>query len=318
MAVQAGEVAQAASTRGHPLTNESLGEAVATPRSSSSSAARDPVGARGQVSAPEIPTAAHHSAGTVHLLDYLPELAADLSQEETGAARRALRLPAIALSSGRCVMAAVEADPRLVGTPFGLVVIDGLLLREVTLAGRASTSLYGPVEMLDLRSDTGSPLMRAGAVVCPEEAIVAILDDRVLATMRRWPHMIARLFALTMRQLERSDMRTAVGKLERVEDRLLAFFWLMAERFGRRGPDGASIGLPLTHEAIGRLIGARRSTVSLGLRALYEDGMLTRLEDGSWLLAPHSLQRVTRDDPSAIEVVRTDETDADERPAAPV
>jgi CRP-like cAMP-binding protein len=258
----------------------------------------------------DTPLADHHSAGTVHLLDYLPELAADLEDEEAGAARRALRLPAIALSSGRCEMRACEADPRIVGTPFGLVVIHGLLLREVTLAGRTSTSLYGPVEVLDLRSDPGSPLMTVGSIVCPDEAVVAVLDDRVLATMRRWPHIIARLFALTMRQLERSDIRTAVGKLERVEDRLLSFFWLLAERFGRRGPDGASIDMSLTHEAIGRLIGARRSTVSLGLRALYEDGMLTRLEDGGWLLAPESLQRVTGE--------QSTDPDVDERPVAPV
>jgi DNA-binding transcriptional ArsR family regulator len=68
--------------------------------------------------------------------------------------------------------------------------------------------------------------------------------------------------------------------------------------------------MSLAHEAIGRLIGARRSTVSLGLRALYEDGMLTRLEDGGWLLAPESLQRVTGE--------QSTDPDADERPVAQV
>jgi DNA-binding transcriptional ArsR family regulator len=252
--------------------------------------------------------AAHHSAGTIVLLDHLPDLATDLDGAAAVAARRALRLPAIALSSGRCDMRACEADPRVAGTPLGLVVIDGLLAREVALGGRTSTTLYGPVDVVDPRSDPDSQLTMTGAIICPDEATVAVLDERVLATMRRWPHIIARLFALTMRQLERSDINAAVGRLERVEDRLLAFFWSLADRFGRRGPDGVTIDQPLTHEAIGRLIGARRPTVSLGLRALYEQGLLTRLEDGRWLLAPDSLRRVADDGSIGV----------DERPVSPV
>src|SRR6202012_2735188 len=100
-----------------------------------------------------------------------------------------------------------------------------------------SMSLYGPVEGIDPRPDLDSPLRMSGVVICPDPATVAVLDDRVLASMRRWPHIIARMFGLTMRQLELSDLRSAIGKLERVEDRLLAFFWMLAEglRRGRRG-----------------------------------------------------------------------------------
>lgn len=292
---------------------------AATPRSSISPA--DTAGdVAGPTSAFDARAADHHSAGSIRLVDYLPDLTADIEGEEADAARRALRLPAIALSSGRCDMRMCEADPRVAGTPFGLVVIDGVLMRKVVLAGRTSTSLYGPVEVLDPRPDPGSSLMMAGSVSCPDEAIVAVLDDRVLASARRWPHIIPRLFAQTMHQLERSDLRSAVGKLERVEDRLLAFFWLLAERFGRRGPDGVTIDRPLTHEAIGQLIGARRSTVSLGLRALYEEGILTRLEDGSWLLTPESLQRITGEAPGDAdrEPDRDSDPDTGERPLAPV
>jgi CRP/FNR family cyclic AMP-dependent transcriptional regulator len=119
-----------------------------------------------------------------------------------------------------------------------------------------------------------------------------VLDDRVLVAMREWPRMIARLFAVAMRQLERADLNAAIGRLERVEDRVLGLFWLLADRWGRRGPDGIAIEHPLTHEAIGRLIGARRPTVSLGLRALYEQGALHRRADGTWLLSPDSLSRL--------------------------
>jgi CRP/FNR family cyclic AMP-dependent transcriptional regulator len=228
----------------------------------------------------------------IRLLDHLPDLAADLDSAQTIAASRALTVPAIELGPGGCEFASWRPIPPITGRPFGLLVTEGLLIREVRLGERTSTSLYGPGDVLDLRTDEDSSLASGARLVCPELAVIAVLDDRVLVAMREWPRMIARLFALTMRQLERADVNAAIGRLERVEDRLLGLFWLLADRWGRRGPDGIAIDQPLTHEAIGRLIGARRPTVSLGLRALYEQGALQRSSDGAWLLTPSSLSRL--------------------------
>jgi CRP/FNR family transcriptional regulator, cyclic AMP receptor protein len=228
----------------------------------------------------------------VRLLDHLPDLAADLDSAQAVTASRALTVPAIELGPGLCQFGAWKTLPPVTGRPFGLLVAEGLLAREVRLGERISTSLYGPGDILDLRSDEGSSLASGAQLVCPELAVIAVLDDRVLVAMREWPRMIARLFALTMRQLERADVNAAIGRLERVEDRLLGLFWLLADRGGRRGPDGIAIDQPLTHEAIGRLIGARRPTVSLGLRALYEQGALQRGPEGAWLLSPSSLSRL--------------------------
>jgi CRP/FNR family transcriptional regulator, cyclic AMP receptor protein len=235
-------------------------------------------------------------AAALRLLEHLPDLAADLDSAQTASASRALTVPAIELGPGRCELAACSTVPPIAGRPFGLLVTEGLLAREVRLGERTSTSLYGPGDILDLRSDEGSSLATGARLVCPDLAVVAVFDDRVLVAMREWPRMIARLFALTMRQLERADINAAIGRLERVEDRLLGLFWLLADRWGRRGPDGIAINQPLTHEAIGRLIGARRPTVSLGLRALYDAGSLQRGPEGAWLLAPSSLSRLVAAD----------------------
>jgi CRP/FNR family cyclic AMP-dependent transcriptional regulator len=231
-------------------------------------------------------------ADAIRLLDHLPDLAADLDSGQAASACRALMVPAIELGPGRCEFAICETVPPVTGRPFGLLVTEGLLAREVRLGDRTSTSLYGPGDILDLRTDAGSSLAAGARLICPELAVVAVLDDRMLVALREWPRMIARLFAMTMRQLERADINAAIGRLERVEDRLLGLFWLLADRWGRRGPDGIAIDQPLTHEAIGRLIGARRPTVSLGLRALYEEGTLQRSAGGAWLLSPDSLSRL--------------------------
>jgi CRP/FNR family transcriptional regulator, cyclic AMP receptor protein len=231
-------------------------------------------------------------AEPVRLLDHLPDLAADLAAEQRALAHRALQVAAIEIGRGRLEDWGCDALPSICGEPFGLVVVEGLLAREVALGDRTSTSLYGPGDVFDLNTDESSSLATGGAVICPDDALVAVLDDRLLAAMREWPRMISRLFAIAMRQLERADLNAAIGQLERVEDRLLGFFWLLADRWGRRGRAGIAIEQPLTHEAIGHLIGARRPTVSLGLRTLAEQGALTRSPEGTWLLSPDSLDRL--------------------------
>jgi CRP/FNR family transcriptional regulator, cyclic AMP receptor protein len=73
--------------------------------------------------------------------------------------------------------------------------------------------------------------------------------------------------------------------MPRVEERILGLLGHFAARWGRVTAAGITLALPLTHEALGILIGARRPTVSLALKALADEGRLTRLADGAWLLA---------------------------------
>ncbi|HUE25664.1 MAG TPA: helix-turn-helix domain-containing protein, partial [Solirubrobacteraceae bacterium] len=76
----------------------------------------------------------------------------------------------------------------------------------------------------------------------------------------------------------------------RVDQRLLAVMWLLAESWGRVTPAGTTLPLSLTHDALGALIGARRPTVTLALRELTERGAVIRQDQG-WLLLeapPHS------------------------------
>ena len=99
-----------------------------------------------------------------------------------------------------------------------------------------------------------------------------------------------------MRQIGDAGVPQTISPTARVEDRLLALFWHLADRWGRVLPDGVRIELPLTHETIGHLIGARRPTVTLGLSALRGEGLLRRQVDGAWLLAHDSLLRLTTAD----------------------
>ena len=83
---------------------------------------------------------------------------------------------------------------------------------------------------------------------------------------------------------QRLAVTQAISQLNRVDRRLLALFWHLAERWGRVARDGIVVPLVLSHRLIGELVGARRPTVSTALAELARDGQLSRRDDGTWLL----------------------------------
>ena len=107
------------------------------------------------------------------------------------------------------------------------------------------------------------------------------------ASPPRWsqyPEITAALFDRLSERSLRLATTQAISQLTRVDRRLKALFWHLAERWGRVGGEGVVIPLALTHRILGQLVGARRPTVSTALSELAERDELVRRADGSWLL----------------------------------
>jgi CRP/FNR family transcriptional regulator, cyclic AMP receptor protein len=87
----------------------------------------------------------------------------------------------------------------------------------------------------------------------------------------------------------------ALSHLRRVDARLIVLFWQLAYRFGRVQPEGVSVPLRLTHETLGRVVGAQRPSVTTALNQLEAAGRVSRRQGGGWLLhgePPDDLERV--------------------------
>ena len=69
-----------------------------------------------------------------------------------------------------------------------------------------------------------------------------------------------------------------------IEERLLLLFAHYGERWGKVTPQGVRLDLPLTHDLLASLSAARRPTVTLALRSLAQQGLLTRVSRDQWLL----------------------------------
>ena len=77
-----------------------------------------------------------------------------------------------------------------------------------------------------------------------------------------------------------------------MEHRLLLAFWYFAERWARVRADGLLVRLPLTHEQLGALIGARRPSVTTALSGLAAQGLLVPGRRGEWLLTAAARDRL--------------------------
>lgn len=214
----------------------------------------------------------------VPVLNADPELGERLPAEEFDAARRALLVRVIELPAGPW---AADTAPRADQPAYGLLVLDGALIRQITVAGRPSSELLGAGDLLrpwDEDPDAGVPAEVTWHAVQPTR--LAVLDARFLASAVRWPALLDALASRALRRARWLGFLGATKQITRVEGRLLILLWALSERWGVVTPRGVHVRLRLTHEALGRLVGARRPSVTTALGVLAAEGRLERVEDG--------------------------------------
>jgi CRP/FNR family cyclic AMP-dependent transcriptional regulator len=216
----------------------------------------------------------------VSLLSVEPDLASRIPRADLVLARRHLTARVASIGEGP-VELGVGGPGR---PPFAAIVLDGLLLREVTVMDQPAAQLVGPGDILGLEHGTGVLLPRSVSLTCAVPCRLGVLDDPVLLAFRRWPDVGAAFIERANEQLERVALQHAIGQLPRVHDRILATLWHLAERYGRVTPSGIHLPITLTHRLLGRLVGARRPTVSLALSELEGDGSIGRRADRTWLI----------------------------------
>lgn len=218
------------------------------------------------------------------LVAVLPEILASVPVEDRQLAGRALVMPLVRA----CDEDLLEAMTGRVPGAFDCLVLDGVVLKQTTLGGRAALELLGPGDLLAPQlTARHQPDARAVSRYRAHGRVsLALIADHFRQAARRWPGIVDVLHDRLGRQTHRASMHLAMLHLPRAEDRVVAVFADLAERFGRVTTEGVLIDLPLTHEMIGGLIGGRRPTVTLAVRSLAAQGLLERIDDNRWKLDP--------------------------------
>jgi CRP/FNR family cyclic AMP-dependent transcriptional regulator len=196
---------------------------------------------------------------------------------ESSSAARVLRRPAGIWTA--------EADAAHGRDGLGLLVIEGTLVRRVGLAGRQGAELLSAGDLLQPAEHDGEeavvPFEATWRVLSPLR--LAVLDLAWMARMSPYPEVFAELTRRVMQRSRRLAALLAIAQHHRLEDRLQLLFWELADRYGRVGPDGVRLDIPLTHDLISHLVGAHRPSVSTALSRLEQAGDVER--DGrTWTL----------------------------------
>lgn len=219
---------------------------------------------------------------TISLLQADPELGEGLNPQERPAAERVLAVRTRVLEPGPWETHEEFAE---VAPVVGLLVLDGLLTRDIVFAGRTTTELLGAGDLLrpwddDMQFD---PLPFKVTWRVHVDTRLAVLDTRVAMAAGRWPAIATALGARHIRRARSLAFQRAIAQLPRVDDRLIVQLWALAERWGRVGPDGVRLPLDLPHRTLATLVGARRPSVTTALTGLAQAGLVERVSEG-WLL----------------------------------
>lgn len=215
----------------------------------------------------------------VPILELDADLAEAVPEADWALANRYAVVPLLQVASGPWTGA---AEPPAEPGSLGLLVIDGLMTRATTVAGRTASELLGEGDLLrpwDHDGSGGHVAVEWGWTVL-EPARVAILDERFARVVARWPALVEVLLGRALRRSRSLAFQLALTQVKRVDERLSLLFWFLAERWGRVGPGGVLVPLGLTHETLALLVGARRPTVTTALGSLARNGQVTRTDQG--------------------------------------
>jgi CRP/FNR family transcriptional regulator, cyclic AMP receptor protein len=217
------------------------------------------------------------TSSSVSVLEVEPELGAHLAGEQLEQAG-SFALPVKTVTRGTNAAEALKETDA-----FGAIVLDGLLLHGTQIDKRPALRLVEPGDVVPFTRNTQAIPLATVTLRAAARSRLVLLDRHFLVATQRWPLLTALMYRRAVDSSERLATQLAISQLSRVEERLMALMWLLAETWGHVTTSGIRLQLALTHEALGGLVGAQRPTVTLALKDLSERGSLVRHEK-DWLI----------------------------------
>ena len=164
-----------------------------------------------------------------------------------------------------------------------LFVLSGALLRSRRDAAERRVELLLAGDAIRMNGDDGA-LWR----ILPAQPVrLAVIGPRTVKALAGVPTAANALMHALLQQLELElelELRAVVG-IQRIEQRILAFFGLLARRLGQQQPGGIRIPLALEQKRIEEILSAGHTQATMAFRALFAAGVLVH-DAAGWRFDP--------------------------------
>lgn len=221
-------------------------------------------------------------APLVNVLDVDSNLAHGLNPPRVASARERALAKVVVVPKG--LFSPAEMFPEDHGG-FGMLVLDGLLLRAVAVGARPSLDVLGPGDVFRFSTRERDPYATVSAEVGwwgLRPARLAVLDADFTRAMSAYPEVIGGLASRLWRRSAASSRRLSIVQQPSLSVRLHGMLWQLADRFGRRETEGMFLPLPLCQSLLSWLVCARRESVSRALKELERADLVASLADATW------------------------------------
>jgi CRP/FNR family cyclic AMP-dependent transcriptional regulator len=215
------------------------------------------------------------------VLDEDPDLASDLDGRRLEEARRRCLAADVILEAGEWTREA-EAAAEAARGGYGLLVLEGLIVRRVGAPSRHAAELLGPGDVLRPWQVDGEDTMLPFDVrfTFLERVRFAVLDRAFAERAAPFPEVSIAIVGRSMQRSRTLAVNMAIVHYPQVRPRLLLLLWHLADRWGRVTPEGVRIPLRLRHHMLADLLAVRRPSATAALQQLIGEGLVSRDENG--------------------------------------
>jgi CRP/FNR family cyclic AMP-dependent transcriptional regulator len=243
----------------------------------------------GRRAAPERPSSYRY------LLDLDLDLADEFDLRMRLVARPAVTAMTFEVGAGDVDLAGPLGRP----AELGVLVLTGVVVVSVRVCDRVAAELVGAGDLLQGVAGEDDDLLGCDVgwrALVPTR--FALLDGAFAERIRPWPQITEALLHRAARRTRNLQMQRAIASQPRLEVRLALLLWHLAARWGKVEPGGIRVPLPLTHQLLGKLIGAERPSVSHALGRLAHAGLVTGRSDAWFLQGSLQSQLASLDEPA--------------------
>lgn len=219
----------------------------------------------------------------IHLLDEDPDLAIGIGATRMPAARRRATAYVVGRDPGPADF--LGAYGGAAGW-LGLLILDGVILQHTAVLECTTTQVLAPGDVFcpwELDQECAlQPSAVTFEVIAPSR--LALLDDAFAERVRPWPQIASALIGRAARRAHGLTLAHGLAGYPRVDVRIVALLWHLAERCGVALAD-ETVVLPvaLTPRTIARMVGCEPGPVNSALASLRREGLVSQTA-GAWLL----------------------------------